>query len=340
VPQRQPAKGQAFLKVTVTIDGPLGDFMKRDSDSCPLTNNSYFLPAGSGLQVTIGAAAKSYQEMFGNDGFQKNLPRDRLYGATITITVLQHQADNTEQKDVYTFYQYRWVDVVDPKAAQERTETIPGVPPITIISRGGDSAAFFRTMVGLTREKNVDVFVPSGTTLVGINAQFKYPMPSTGSKAVWSFTPTAPSSNSDPTKDTVTIKANGIPVGTLFPFGQATAPTTIGLNLDLGMTAATIGEHPTAFEDELVRVIKALVTLPNGDVEYVYQKDPKPFAEPIVDPNMKIPVNFTIASNNFKKQFAAFLPGKTYKDSDLVQVQATFFRFMGCFLGGAVCWRC
>jgi len=24
----------------------------------------------------------------------------------------------------------------------------------------------------------------------------------------------------------------------------------------------------------------------------------------------------------------------------LVQVQATFFRFLGCFLGGSVCWRC
>jgi hypothetical protein len=26
--------------------------------------------------------------------------------------------------------------------------------------------------------------------------------------------------------------------------------------------------------------------------------------------------------------------------SDLVHVQATFFRFAGCFLGGSVCWRC
>jgi hypothetical protein len=35
-----------------------------------------------------------------------------------------------------------------------------------------------------------------------------------------------------------------------------------------------------------------------------------------------------------------FVPAVLRPEYPLVQDQATFFRFVGCFLGGSVCWRC
>jgi hypothetical protein len=48
-------------------------------------------------------------------------------------------------------------------------------------------------------------------------------------------------------------------------------------------------------------------------------------------------VRFVIEPAFDARQFYTFL---YTPDAVLVQVQATFFRFAGNFLGGSVCWRC
>src|SRR5713226_1963626 len=101
---------------------------------------------------TCGLQTKSYDELFGAGNF-KNQSEDQLYGAQIKITVIKQNPDGTRTRDLYTYYQYRWVAVID--ATQATTQVY-------------NTAAFLKTLTagllgggGFVRTKNVAMHLPS-----------------------------------------------------------------------------------------------------------------------------------------------------------------------------------
>ncbi|WP_339390453.1 Ig-like domain-containing protein, partial [Crocosphaera watsonii] len=181
VPRHNPNDDnqQPFINVTIEIDGPLKDFMKPVAGGLPLESQGFTLSPGTGDMKTFGFETKSYDEVFGAGGFT-NLMRDQLYGAQIKITVVEQEEDGTRTRDIYTYYQNRWVDVIDAEQAMNKT---------------GNTAAFHRTLTdGFERTKNVDYDLPAKvpTSFDGplLGSPFDLGGPLTGKgTAVWKFDP-------------------------------------------------------------------------------------------------------------------------------------------------------
>jgi Tol biopolymer transport system component len=254
-PTGQACSVTPSLKVKIEIDGPLKQFMQKTSsgdanvDSLPLVNQEFTLKAGGRTRgKTLAASALSYDQMFGPNGFQ-SLPRDRLYGSSITVTETLQNADGSMQVAATTYFIYRWIDVVDPVAAA---------------TRSGKTAAFFRTLAdgpdGFVRQKNVDMFLPNGvaTSFAGAAPEFKYPAEYRGRDiAQWYFDP-SPQPGASPKIDSLAIHAGLLKVGELVAVATFTAPTQVNVNL----------HGPGGYKDELKRVLMQLrdvfILGPNG----------------------------------------------------------------------------
>jgi hypothetical protein len=137
-------------EVLVEVDGALGEFMKARDDSVPLVSNVYEL-SPEDAPLVLAADPLTYDDMFTEEGGFSKLTRDRLYGAKVRITRTDFDAEGNETGSTATsFYQYRWVSVVNADEARDRK---------------GSSAAFMRTLMNpleaeLIRTKQVDLFLP------------------------------------------------------------------------------------------------------------------------------------------------------------------------------------
>ena len=144
-PGRDPG---GALFVTIEVDGPLAKFAKPTSGSLPLLSQSFVLAAGSFEDRTFDFEAQTYVEMYGPGGFAQ-LERDQLYGSVIHVTQVNVDAHGTYTADLFTYYAYRWVDVVDANAAK---------------AKSGATAAFFKTLAdgddGFVRDKLIDAHLP------------------------------------------------------------------------------------------------------------------------------------------------------------------------------------
>ena len=119
VPQHYSGEQQPFINVTIEIDGPLDTFMKPVDGGVHLVAQAFTLSPGTGEKRAFGVTARNYDEIFGQGGFSKQT-RDQLYGARMVITVIEQKSDGTRLRDIYTYYQYRWIDVVDAIEAANR----------------------------------------------------------------------------------------------------------------------------------------------------------------------------------------------------------------------------
>ena len=225
VPRHNPDDDnqQPFINVTIEIDGPLKDFMKPVSGGLPLDSQGFTLSPGTGDTKKFGFETKTYDEVFGAGGFT-NLMRDQLYGSQIKITVVEQKTDGTRTRDIYTYYQNRWVDVIDAEQAKNKT---------------GNTAAFHRTLAdgsgNFVREKNVDYFLPSNvnTSFNGSATEFNLGNAiSNNGQAVWKFDPTNSGQKSGDFKIQVNDpKINNLEVGEIKAKGKATAPTKLGIDI-------------------------------------------------------------------------------------------------------------
>ena len=221
VPPHNPdTKQQPFLNVTIEVDGYLGDFAKPIGGSLDLRSQSFTLSAGTGVQKKFNYDPKTYAEMFTKGQGFADLDRDKLYGAKIKITEIRQLADGTRTRDIYTYYENRWVDVVDANNARTKT---------------GTTMAFFRANTdAVVRESNVDLLLPStvSTTFEGGAAPFTLAGSFKGaSTLVGKFDPdkTAVLQSSD-FKVTVSDTKGPLSVGTITTIGTSTAPTKISID--------------------------------------------------------------------------------------------------------------
>ncbi len=274
------------IKVVIEIDGLLRQFMKPIDGGVGLQDHEIELSADSGEIKKFGFQTKTYDELFGSGGFV-NLRRDQLYGAQIKITVEKQQANGDRTVDVHTYYQYRWVDVIDAEKALNRT---------------GNTAAFHRTLTdGFERTKKVDYRVPKR-----VSTTFQVPASpfdfgggiSDSGTAIWKFDP-------DTTQlwnATVEIEVNDpnssriVDVGEIVATGKGTEPTEIDLNL-------------SGYKNELKRVLQSLLRLPGADGVFMTADDF--FQYNFASGNTRT------TSARFNTEFAGFLPGQTYTDAQL-----------------------
>ena len=221
VPPHHDGLQQPFKNVTIEIDGVLEKFMKPIAGGLPLVGQSFTLSAGTNETKKFGFETKPYAEVFPSNGF-RDLLKDQLYGAKIKITVIEQQADGTRKRDIYTYYQYRWVDVIDANEAQNKT---------------GATAAFIKTFTdGFERNKFIDAHLPSSvTTSYGSAAPFMVNDPGTGEfLTLWKFDPSSVGNASEK----VTIKVSdamlpgGGKVGEVTATGKGIGKTKLSVNLD------------------------------------------------------------------------------------------------------------
>ncbi len=277
---------EPFIKVSIEIDGPLDKFAKPVIDGVKLQTKTYTLEAGSGKTEKFGFQTKTYDELFGPGGFV-NLTRDELYGAKIKITVEEQKANGDSTMDIFTYYQYRWVNVIYAEEAAQKA---------------GRTAAFHRTLTdGFERTKNVNYDLPESekTTFDVRLSVFDLGKPISGrGEAVWKFDP----SSSVTYAGTINIEvdtpdsSSDIEVGEIVTQATSTAPTKIDLNLE-------------GYKAELKVVLLTLERLEGPDEEILTADDVFKYRF----------VNGSIleTSNQFKTHFAGFLPGDDYTDEQL-----------------------
>ncbi|MDJ0660865.1 MAG: Ig-like domain-containing protein [Crocosphaera sp.] len=279
---------QPFINVTIEIDGPLKDFMKPVMGGLPLESQGFTLSPGTGDTKKFGFQTKSYDELFGAGGFINQM-RDKLYGSQIKITVVEQKTDGTRTRDIFTFYQNRWVNVIDAEQAKNKT---------------GNTAAFHRTLTdGFVRTKNVDYFLPNNvsTSFDGplLGSPFDLGGSLTGNgTAVWEFDPFLSGDRSD-TFDIEVDDPNtffNIDVGEIVAKGKATNPTTIDVNL-------------SGYKTELKRVLQSLNRLPGPDM--------MPMTADDVIQYSFVGGRTRNTSAQFNAQFAGFLPGNVFTDAQL-----------------------
>ncbi len=284
VPEHDPDEEQKlpFISVTIEIDGPLAEFAKKgtEPEHLPLTNQSFTLTAGPTDVKKFVFNAKTYEEMFGAGGI-KNLNRDHLYGAKIKITEVRREADGSRTRDIFTFYAYRWVNVIYAPEAK---------------SKAGNSAAFHRTLTdpsifgsdGFHRTKTVGAHLPKSvrTSFTGPLLGSPFVLSNTvigGKEMLWLFDPTLSGERSD----SFDVKVDGLKVGSILARGTATNRTTVNVNVE-------------GYKVELKRIIKALQKDATGDIFHIFPDSTKKFV-----------------SNKFKTQFAGFMPGDAYTEAQL-----------------------
>jgi len=219
-PRRNSDPQQPFINVTIEIDGPLATFAKPAGGGLPLQSQAFTLSPGTGVTKKFNFDAKSYDEMYGSVQGFADLLRDQLYGAKIKITVLVQKANGDRTRDVHTFYQDRFVTVVDAFQADKQT---------------GDTMAFFRANTdGVVRTNKVDLFLPTSvnTTFEGGGAPFSLAGSFSGTTTlVGKFDPDkAGYDQSSAFKITVSDSKGPLAVGTINTLGTGTAPTTISVD--------------------------------------------------------------------------------------------------------------
>ena len=145
--------------------------------------------------MTFGLLTKSYSEIYGGRvGIQK-LTEDQLFGAKIKITVIEQAADGSRTRTERTWYQYRWVDVVDANQS--------------VIQRG-DTAAFMKTLADGTgnfiQQKLILSHIPAGVTTSFETAAGPFnvndPDSGPGRYVAWQFDPATPGGYSQPVTST------------------------------------------------------------------------------------------------------------------------------------------
>jgi len=279
------------VNVRITIEGPLAQFMKPVEGGLPLVNQSFNIRTSGGGQKLFGFEPKTYDEILGSGGFT-NLNSDRLYGAKVTITETRPGASGTFTRDISTYYQYRWIDVVDANAA---------------MARAGNTAVFHRTYAdgfgNVARDKDIDHFVGPYDHLFTHQANLEFglgPAFRIQGTTGWRWDPFAPGPQTLPTDVMVFDQGTQqlFKVGQLQVKGTATGPSKINLNLE-------------GFGDELRRVIQNLQrepgpdgTLNTADDRIFYHQD-------------GVIQYDTVVSDRFKTAFAQFLPGQSYTQQDL-----------------------
>ncbi len=228
-----------FVSVFVEVDGPLAAFMKPAAGTATLNSFAATLFPGDPQDLQFDMVPKTYDEMFPGGGYAM-LTKDRLYGAKIKVTEIRQTADGQRTRDIHTYYQYRWLSVVDPEDAE---------------ARSGTTAAFHKTLVDdgdFQRTKFVDTFVPRSSKTVfngatfsgGELSDFTFDFDARGtSGTLWHFDPDGVGEETGE----VDIEFEGLTIGTLTARGTGIGPTTIGVDLD-------------GYKEELKRVILALKT--------------------------------------------------------------------------------
>ena len=219
IPPHSDADGATpFVAVFIAIDGPLTNYAKKGATGLPLQSQAFTLVAGTNETKRFDFFSKTYDEMFGANGFKK-LFRDQLYGAEVKITVIRQDAAGNRTRDIQTFRSYRWVSVIRAQDAWVHS---------------GNTAAFHRAFAdgagGFKRSKFVEVRVPRGesTTFTSADAQFAPdPTPARGTKRVlWLFDPVGTGDK----RANITVRFAGDAVGVISASGRASRATTININ--------------------------------------------------------------------------------------------------------------
>ncbi len=236
VPPHNPdTKTQPFISVTIEVDGALGSFAKPVNGSLNLQSQSFTLSAGTGIQKKFDFDPKTYAEMFTTGQGFADLNRDRLYGAKIKITEIKQNSDGSRTRDIYTYYENRFVSLVHAPSA---------------VDRKGDAMAFFRTNTdGVVRTNNVDLFLPNTvkTSFTGGGAPFTLAGSFGGNGTLnGQFDP---DKAGDDQKAAFTIQVSDakgpLNVGSVTAIGTATAPTKISVD-------------EAGYRTELSRALKAV----------------------------------------------------------------------------------
>jgi uncharacterized protein YjiK len=318
VPPHNPdTKTQPFISVTIEVDGALGQFAKPVNGSLDLVSQSFTLSAGTGITKKFDFDPKTYAEMFkGGNGFA-DLNNDQLYGARIKITEIRQNADGSRTRDIYTYYQNRFVAAVEESSAAKQS---------------GDLMAFFRANTdGVVRTNKVELFLPNSvkTSFTGGGAPFTLAGDYSGNATlVGKFDPDKAGYDQKSAFNVQVSDAKGaLTVGSVTAVGTGTAPTKISVD-------------EAGYRTELSRALKAvsLVTLPGADkafgtkddtTRYLYDygggigpmtlpgKDAKLGTADDVTINVVNVVNKVgLVGASFLAEFAAFLPDKAYTAKD------------------------
>ena len=298
IPQRPPPgmMTQPFLNVTIEVDGPLASFMKKPGDltgGLDLISQSFTLIAGDGGPVIFATAPKTYDEMFNaSTGFANgfsDLLRDQLYGSKIKITEILQKPNGTRSYDIYTFYQYRWVDVVDAPHAE---------------ARNGGTAAFHKTLATslAERPKIIDIHLPASVQTTfslpvggpeeGEHFNFGGPVSGEGT-TLWRYSPVPASDGEE--AGAALIEVGNVLVGGVLATATAIQPAIIDLN-------------ETGFVQELIRVLRALRATPGPD------GTPGTADDVVFYP--RADGNQVTASEQFKLAFPGFLPANRQPGTD------------------------
>ena len=180
-------------EVTIDIDGPLAEFAKPvaggRSSEFP-TSRSYLchppLPQALALPLPMERSSDSTPRPMTRCSRTRRADSRRSI-ATGSMgrrsrSRSRSRTDHGQQSTrVYTYYQDRWVDVVDANAAESGT---------------GNTAAFLRTSTdNVVRDKNVDLFLPSSAETSFQGPVFGVPSFNFGDsksgdpKPLWKFQP-------------------------------------------------------------------------------------------------------------------------------------------------------
>lgn len=114
-----PDKKQPYLTITIEVDGPLKDYMKK-LGNVSLNGESFTLRAGTGVTKTFDFDAKTFEEMFtgGIKGIDKNI----LFGSKIKITEIEGKTDGSTHTKTSEIYVSRFVDATDDKHTDGQME--------------------------------------------------------------------------------------------------------------------------------------------------------------------------------------------------------------------------
>ncbi|WP_367154929.1 choice-of-anchor D domain-containing protein [Methylomonas sp. HYX-M1] len=114
-----PDEKQPYIQVTITVDGPLGDYMKQTGDVA-LTGDSFALRAGTGITKTFDMVAKTFAELSANG--MKDFEKNVLFGSSITIEEVTGRPDGSTHTTTKEYLLTRYVDATDDNHTDGQTE--------------------------------------------------------------------------------------------------------------------------------------------------------------------------------------------------------------------------
>jgi hypothetical protein len=279
---------EPFINVTIVVDGS-DEVLETPKDAAnfkspglnlttvPFVSQSFTLSPVSPGEPTEAKELRLATHTFDLQHLATFFSKDTLLGVKFTVTVIEQHEDGTRTRDIFTFYEYRWLDVSDPAGGAV-----------------GIGAAFLNTLVGTSRPKFVDVFLPhSDPTLLSTTSGKLVPPPdfevtnaisgdNLGESTIWNFKPTKAGSVNEPINIFVSQLGSSLMVGTLDLLGRAVDPVTIDVN-------------STKFQSELERVIRALASDSGPDGKFGTADDDYEYHYALG--------NFALVSSNFKQEF-------------------------------------